>query len=261
MEQNKKCISFDVDSGRIFQSDRCIAKLNYSERLILECLMQNSGEIVSKDKLLEVGWPNRVVVPNSLNIAIRTIRAALQSAGVEGEPETVPRHGYKISPCVVINYKASNPAESSSKYNLGGNASDEEVDEDVDEDDIEIISTINNVASTTSMQQHSNIPHSYGKTPPKIQKAKYVSLLIMCRGKVYFIYFLLCFIFSFAWYLKIILHKPTFLCSEIMNVTFCGSEHIDKNVLLNNNADFPFVKNEVFWFSEVDGKYDFIKVD
>lgn len=54
-------------------------KLSASETKILQYLIDNNGEIISRDKLLEIGWPDKVVVPNSLNVAIANLRKAFKT--------------------------------------------------------------------------------------------------------------------------------------------------------------------------------------
>lgn len=55
------------------------SKLSASETKILQYLIENSGEIISREKLLEIGWPDKVVVANSLNVAIANLRKAFRS--------------------------------------------------------------------------------------------------------------------------------------------------------------------------------------
>lgn len=55
-----------------------ITKLSPSESKILQYLIDNSGDIVSREILLEIGWPGKIVVPNSLNVSIANLRKALR---------------------------------------------------------------------------------------------------------------------------------------------------------------------------------------
>ncbi|PSB84768.1 winged helix-turn-helix domain-containing protein [Photobacterium damselae] len=54
-------------------------KLSRSELNILVYLMENQGVIVKKDVLISVGWPKKIVVHNSLTVAVSNIRKALNS--------------------------------------------------------------------------------------------------------------------------------------------------------------------------------------
>ena len=44
---------------------------------VLLALLRHAGEIVSKDELLDAGWPGRVVTENSLAKAVSRLRRAL----------------------------------------------------------------------------------------------------------------------------------------------------------------------------------------
>lgn len=54
-------------------------KLSASETRILQYLIENSGDVISRETLLEIGWPEKVVVPNSLNVAIANLRKAFKN--------------------------------------------------------------------------------------------------------------------------------------------------------------------------------------
>ena len=62
-----------------YTNQEATTKLSASETKILQFLIDNSGEIISREKLLEIGWPDKVVVPNSLNVAIANLRKAFKS--------------------------------------------------------------------------------------------------------------------------------------------------------------------------------------
>ncbi|GAD31336.1 conserved hypothetical protein [Photobacterium leiognathi lrivu.4.1] len=50
------------------------SRLSKSETKILQYLIDNCGEIVSRETLLQIGWPGKFVVPNSLNVSIGNLR-------------------------------------------------------------------------------------------------------------------------------------------------------------------------------------------
>jgi TolB-like protein/DNA-binding winged helix-turn-helix (wHTH) protein/Tfp pilus assembly protein PilF len=69
--------------------------LDHSCHEVLRCLLAESGRVVSKDRLLQAGWPGRVVSENSLTKAIGRLRQALE------DPEgallcTVHGYGYRL---------------------------------------------------------------------------------------------------------------------------------------------------------------------
>lgn len=71
-------------------------ELDHSSHEVLRCLLENSGRVVGKDRLLHVGWPGRVVSENSLTKAIGRLRQALSDP--RGELLcTVHGYGYRIA--------------------------------------------------------------------------------------------------------------------------------------------------------------------
>ncbi len=65
---------------------------------LLRALLEDAGNLVSKDELLDRVWPNVTVVEGSLPTAVHKLRQVLKD---EGRPsriiETVPRIGYRIA--------------------------------------------------------------------------------------------------------------------------------------------------------------------
>ncbi|WP_429141280.1 winged helix-turn-helix domain-containing protein [Aeromonas veronii] len=87
-------ISLNSFSGDVIWKGVKIGQLSSSEALVLQWLMNNPGELVSKEKLLEVGWPDKFVQQNSLNVAIKKIRTVLTYITDEQIIETRHRKGY-----------------------------------------------------------------------------------------------------------------------------------------------------------------------
>lgn len=80
--------------------DNVLASLNRAEINILIKLIDMQPLVVSREILLSSGWPGRVVGPNSLNMAIKSIRTALDTLGESDIIITVPKEGFKLSECV-----------------------------------------------------------------------------------------------------------------------------------------------------------------
>ena len=71
-------------------------ELDHSSHRLLQCLLAQAGNLVSKEELLHAGWPGRVVSENSLAKAIGRLRQALD------DPEglvlvTVHGYGYRLA--------------------------------------------------------------------------------------------------------------------------------------------------------------------
>jgi TolB-like protein/DNA-binding winged helix-turn-helix (wHTH) protein/Tfp pilus assembly protein PilF len=70
--------------------------LDFSSFELLRCLLEQSGRMVSKERLLQAGWPGRVVSENSLTKAIGRLRQALEDP--QGELLcTSHGHGYRLA--------------------------------------------------------------------------------------------------------------------------------------------------------------------
>src|SRR6478735_3483209 len=87
-------VVFDATEGRLVVAGRPV-EIDRNCRALLTALLQNAGAEVSKERLLEAGWPNRIVHENSLAKAIGRLRQVLGECGQA--LETVYGHGYKLN--------------------------------------------------------------------------------------------------------------------------------------------------------------------
>ncbi len=85
---------FDEVRGKLSIAGRAV-ELDRSCLAILTELLRGAGDGVSKDLLLRVGWPNRIVHENSLVKAIGRLRQVLDGHGAT--LETVYGYGYKLT--------------------------------------------------------------------------------------------------------------------------------------------------------------------
>ncbi|MFC5578937.1 winged helix-turn-helix domain-containing protein [Lysobacter niabensis] len=76
--------------------------LDRSSYDVLLALLRHAGEVVTKDELLEAGWPGRVVSENSLAKAVSRLRQAL---GEDGELIRVV-HGYGYRLAAAVSFQA-----------------------------------------------------------------------------------------------------------------------------------------------------------
>ncbi|MEG0007355.1 MAG: winged helix-turn-helix domain-containing protein [Aeromonas sp.] len=84
----------DIHSGDITLDGQKIARLSASETSVLMLLASNEGVLLSKEQLLDSGWPEKVVSLSSLTVAIKNIRKALCAKTTPTYIETVHRKGY-----------------------------------------------------------------------------------------------------------------------------------------------------------------------
>jgi DNA-binding winged helix-turn-helix (wHTH) protein/tetratricopeptide (TPR) repeat protein len=63
---------------------------------VLVCLLNEPGEVVSKEKLLRMVWPDRVLEPNAVSRNVAVLRRALGDEPRQSQYiETIPKHGYR----------------------------------------------------------------------------------------------------------------------------------------------------------------------
>ena len=102
-----------------YTNQEATTKLSASETKILQFLIDNSGEIISREKLLEIGWPDKVVVPNSLNVAIANLRKAFKSKNeiiitIKGAGFTIANNTFiqqQFQPEVIIDNEQHGPEQ------------------------------------------------------------------------------------------------------------------------------------------------------
>ncbi|MGL6124212.1 MAG: winged helix-turn-helix domain-containing protein [Shewanella sp.] len=69
--------------------------LTFSETAVLVLLLSSSNAIFTREQLLEVGWPDRVVAPTSLTQCMSTLRKKLEPY-TDVQLKTVARRGYQL---------------------------------------------------------------------------------------------------------------------------------------------------------------------
>ncbi|MEI9404217.1 winged helix-turn-helix domain-containing tetratricopeptide repeat protein [Mesorhizobium argentiipisi] len=79
---------------------------------LLRLLIQNAGQPVSKDALIEAGWGGSAVADNNLTVQIAALRRTLaDAANVASWIETLPRRGYRyVGPVVANNVRDTSAA-------------------------------------------------------------------------------------------------------------------------------------------------------
>ena len=90
-------VVFDDAQGSVMVAGQPV-EIDRNCRAILTELLEHAGEEVSKERLLQAGWPTRIVHENSLAKAIGRLRHVL---GADGRAlETVYGHGYTLNATV-----------------------------------------------------------------------------------------------------------------------------------------------------------------
>ena len=101
-------VEYDQPNDRLLVAGQEV-ELDRNCRAILAELLRHAGREVSKERLLEAGWPNRIVHENSLAKAIGRLRQAL---GEQGERlETSYGFGYRLNVDLLPAAPDGGPAE------------------------------------------------------------------------------------------------------------------------------------------------------
>ena len=93
-------ILLDMETLRVISTDNNnnhhSIRLSKAEANILFFLFKNKGEIVSKEKLIVIGWEDRKVGTNSMNVAIYNLRKCFNH-NENISLDNIPKIGYKLS--------------------------------------------------------------------------------------------------------------------------------------------------------------------
>ncbi|MGL4751478.1 MAG: winged helix-turn-helix domain-containing protein [Aeromonadaceae bacterium] len=87
----------DHSNGYVYVGEDRVGQLGASEILVLQCLMEDVGQLKEKDALLDYAWPQKVVAPNSLTVAIKNIRKVFSVKPCSLEIKTHHGRGYSLS--------------------------------------------------------------------------------------------------------------------------------------------------------------------
>jgi DNA-binding winged helix-turn-helix (wHTH) protein len=88
----------DVHAKQLLRDGEAVVMPGRLYAMLVE-MVEHAGEVVSKRRLMDVGWPDLAVTENSLVQAIRQLRLLLDAEHPERHIETVARLGYRfVSP-------------------------------------------------------------------------------------------------------------------------------------------------------------------
>ena len=101
MEKSTDFLTYDdikVYQGKgILMKGEEILDLTKNEMIIFSCLLNNRGNIVTRDELMTELWNNEEYVnENALTVNISRLRAKLEEFGIENAIETRKGQGYKL---------------------------------------------------------------------------------------------------------------------------------------------------------------------
>lgn len=85
--------------------------LGFSGSRLLERLVRNPGEVVTREELMSHAWSDRVVGQGSLNQQIYTLRQVLGDEKNREIIQTLPRRGYLLNPNYLFSEAVANPEQ------------------------------------------------------------------------------------------------------------------------------------------------------
>lgn len=89
-------LRLDLTRGELLTRDGEQAPLRRQALLVLLALARRAGHVVSKDELIELVWPGKIVTDDSLMQAVADIRRVLEG-GSDRLLRTIPRRGYLLA--------------------------------------------------------------------------------------------------------------------------------------------------------------------
>ena len=100
---NEKCVDFE--SNRLIDANEKI-KLEPLVSSFLKILVENAGNVVTRDKLIEEVWKGRIVNESSINRNVSILRKLLGTT-TAGEKciKTVPKKGYILPESIVEEFQ------------------------------------------------------------------------------------------------------------------------------------------------------------
>lgn len=104
----------DIAEHRLFRDGEAIP-LTPRVFAVLRVLVENSGHLVEKDRLLREVWSDAFVEEANLNRAVSVLRKALAESRHERYIETVPKRGYRFIAPVLVVPPGADPVPSSAK--------------------------------------------------------------------------------------------------------------------------------------------------
>jgi len=157
---------------------------------LLRLLVEQAGTPVSKDALMEAGWPGLVIEESNLTVQIAALRRMFTET--DGEPawiETLPRRGYRyIGPPVTVATGLSGFAEASNRpslavlpfSNLSGDSGQEYFSDGISGD---IIAELSRFRSLLVVARHSSFAYK-GKSSEIKRVGRELGVRYVAEGSV-----------------------------------------------------------------------------
>ena len=115
-DQSVQCEHVCFDFYRsIIETSKSQSKVEFRIMHVLRVLMENNGQVVSRDVLHERVWDDVHVGEYSLNRAISVLRREFSAAGLNNLITTIPRRGYRFDGELKLVSPSASPGRASDK--------------------------------------------------------------------------------------------------------------------------------------------------
>ena len=206
---------FNSKTRNLYHNDKHVGRLNTVEGRILEALISSSDNLIDRDKLLDIAWPNKDVTPNSLNVAIKKIRSFFIPSVGQEVITTHFKKGFSWNHQYVTCVISSDLDVSGTPENVTVLTAPEDV----------LSGSANQVQSRSETAQHHTPDSSSAPREKKFLKSSWLTLgyYLLCAVLILFI------IFHALFYVT---QVTVMSCQNIKKYEFCGYGTL-------NAADIP----------------------
>lgn len=197
---------FIIENQQIRSLEGLVTKrLSYAEMAILIALVDAKGNAVSRDTLMTLGWPGKIVVANSLNMAILSLRRILRALEIGDVVVTIPKVGFRIEKYYLFSYINDSLCEA--------------------QDDNNSNEPLSKVDRETALDNHGSSMREEREKRIEIAKPRSYHVLILKSVLI-----LLLFVDLFL-FLQLSSHKPKLTCEMVMDGVQVCARDIDSDML------------------------------
>ncbi len=226
-----------------------LRKLSEAEANLLAEFVNQTGKCLSRDYLVSVGWPNTVVVENSLNMAVRKFR----TLGIN--IETIPRKGYAL---VDTNIQLAKRSDVQRLNPLLNSLSEQALVQLEAEDVVSAIENKNNTKEFLNEQVFTPLSNSDGQPTGNYKqiaiKKNASNVFVKLKSFLVFSYL----IFLILAFFTLESSKPEIFCFKEGEVEVCTTYDLFDKSLMNNLEPGSYLYGKTF---SGEDKREFIRIE
>ncbi|MGR1225505.1 winged helix-turn-helix domain-containing protein [Aeromonas veronii] len=207
-------------TGTVLYNNEIVGQLGSSEVALLSCMVEEPSRVFTKDELLDLGWPDRIVSPNSLTVAIKNIRKIFGYRPSQLNIKTKHGHGY------ALHLPVENEIAIVDEWPIV----DEHTTSPQDVNNEDSVLVVDEQAPTT--REYTDDLHIHHRAKNKKQKVIVLWLKLLAMTG-------LCF-WLLSLDITVALYDKRVYCEKIDGVSFCGSRPLaysERSRLVNGKID------------------------